>query len=41
MYLCVRGIGFASLYNFSLGFLNCSDSVVLFIFHFSSLIMMF
>jgi len=29
-YLCVRGIDFASFYDFSIGFWNCSDSVVFF-----------
>ena len=30
MYLCVRGVDFASLYDFDISFLNCSDSVVFF-----------
>jgi len=34
MYLCVRDIDCASFYNFSIGFGNCSNSVVFFIFHF-------
>jgi len=28
MYLCVRGIDFASFYDFAIGLWNCSDSVV-------------
>ena len=28
MYLCVRDIEFASFYDFSIGFWNCSDSVI-------------
>ena len=34
MYLCVRGITFASFYDFAIGFWNCSVSVVFFVFHF-------
>ena len=34
MYLCVRGFNFASFYNFSIRFWNCSDSVVFFVYHF-------
>ena len=34
MYLHVRGIDFTSLYYFDILFLNCSDSVVDFIYHF-------
>ena len=30
MYLCVRGINFASFYDFDILFWNCSDSVVFF-----------
>jgi hypothetical protein len=29
-----RGIHFASIYYFSIGFLKCSDSVVFYVFHF-------
>ena len=36
MYLCVRGINFASFYDFSIGFWKCSDSLLIFIFHFIS-----
>ena len=32
--VCVRGIDFASWYDFSSGFWNSSDSVVYFVFHF-------
>jgi hypothetical protein len=32
MYLCAKGIEFASSYNFSMGLWNCSDSVALFVF---------
>jgi hypothetical protein len=32
--LCLRGIDFASFYDFSIGIWKCSDSVVLFAFHF-------
>jgi len=31
MYLCVRGIHFASVYDISIRFENCSDSVVFFV----------
>jgi len=31
---CVRRINFASFYDFSIGFWNCSDFVVFFIFRF-------
>ena len=34
MYLCVNGIDFASFYDFGIGFWNCSDSVLCFVFHF-------
>jgi hypothetical protein len=36
MYMCVRStcIDFASFYDFSIGFWNCSDGVVIFVFHF-------
>ena len=34
MYLFVRGINFAFVYDFSSGFWNCSYSVVFFVFHF-------
>jgi hypothetical protein len=34
MYLCVKGIDFASFYNFSIGYWNYSDSVVFFNFSF-------
>jgi len=30
MHLCVKGIDFASVYNFSVGFWNCFNSVVFF-----------
>jgi hypothetical protein len=33
MYLCVRGIYFATFYGFSTGFWKCSDSVVFIVFH--------
>jgi len=32
MYICVGGIDFASSYEFSIRFWNCSDSVVFFAF---------
>lgn len=32
--ICVNGIGFASFYDFSIKFLNRSDNVVFFAFHF-------
>jgi hypothetical protein len=32
MYLCVKGIEFASSYNFSMGLKNCSDNMALFVF---------
>ena len=32
MYLCTKGIDFASFYDFSTGLWNCSDSVALFVF---------
>ena len=32
MYLCVRGIGFASFYDLSIGFWNCSGNVVFLVF---------
>ena len=32
MYLCDRGIYFASFYDFDIGFWNCSDSVDFFAF---------
>lgn len=37
VYLCVRRIEYASLlvYEFSIGFWNCSESVVLFVCHFT------
>jgi len=35
MYLCVRGFDFASFYDFSIGFLNCSHSVVFFSFYYN------
>ena len=34
MHLCVMGIDFISFYDFSTGFLKCSDSVVFFAFPF-------
>ena len=34
MYLCVRGIDFASFYDFSIVFRNCSYCVVFFVFYF-------
>jgi hypothetical protein len=34
MNLYVRGIDLTSIYNFSIGLWNCSDSMVLFVFHF-------
>jgi len=34
MYLCVRGIDFASYYDFYIWFWKCFDSVVFYIFHF-------
>jgi len=34
MYLCVRGINFVSIYDFVVGFRNCSDSGVFFVFRF-------
>ena len=34
MYVCVSGIEFASFYDFSIRFLNCSDIMVFFVFHF-------
>jgi len=37
MYMCVRCINFASFYDFSVEFWNCSDSVVYFVFHCISL----
>lgn len=40
MYLCVRGVEFASFYDFDMLFWNCSDDVLynLFVFHFVSAI---
>ena len=35
---CVRGITFVSVYDLSVGYLNCSDSVVLSVFDFIALI---
>ena len=32
MYLCVRDINFAFFYDFSIGFWNCSDRMVLLFF---------
>jgi len=32
--ICVRRTNAASLYEFSIGFWNCSDSVVFFVVHF-------
>jgi len=32
MYLCIRGIGLSSFYDFSFGLWNCSDSVVFFVY---------
>ena len=32
MYICVKGIDFASFYDFCIGFWNCSDSVVFCVF---------
>jgi hypothetical protein len=32
MYLCAKGIEFASSYNFSMGLKNCSDNMELFVF---------
>jgi len=34
MYLCARGIDFASFYDFVIEFWNCSDSVVFLFFFF-------
>ena len=34
MNLYARGIDLTSIYNFSIGLWNCSDSMVLFVFHF-------
>jgi len=34
MYMCIGGINFARIYDFSIGFSKCSDSVVFFVFHF-------
>jgi hypothetical protein len=34
MYLYVRGIDFASFYDFDIQFWNCFDSVLIFVFHF-------
>jgi len=34
MYLCVRGIDSDSFYDFSIGFWNCSDNWIFFVFHF-------
>ena len=31
--MCARGIHFASVYDFSIGFWKCSDIVVFFVFH--------
>jgi hypothetical protein len=33
MYLCVRGIGFATFQDLFIKFLNCFDSVQMFVFH--------
>jgi len=33
-FVCVRGIDITSLYDYNIIFRNCSDSVVLFVFHF-------
>jgi hypothetical protein len=33
MYLCAKGIEFASSYNFSMGLKNCSDNMALFVFY--------
>jgi len=33
IYICVRGIGFGSFYDFSIRFQNCFDNVVFFVFH--------
>ena len=33
-YMCVRGTDFIFIYDFDIWLLNCSDSVILFIFHF-------
>ena len=35
--MCVRGINFVSFYDFSIGFRNCSDSVVFFVLNFTSI----
>jgi hypothetical protein len=35
MYLCGRGIYFVYFYDVSIGFWNCSDNVVIFVFHFA------
>jgi hypothetical protein len=32
--MCVKGIGVVCFYDFSIGFLNCSDIVVYFVFHY-------
>ena len=32
MYLYVRGIDFASFYNFGIGFWNCFNNIVFFVF---------
>jgi hypothetical protein len=33
VYMCVRGIDYASVHDFASEFRNCSDSVVMFAFH--------
>jgi hypothetical protein len=34
MYMSVKGIDFATFYDFDIVFWNCSDNVVFFVFHF-------
>jgi predicted ATP-grasp superfamily ATP-dependent carboligase len=34
MYMCVRGVDFSYLNDFSIEFLNCSDNVAFFVFHY-------
>jgi len=36
MYLCARDIDIVSFYDFGIGILNCSDSMVFCAFHFVS-----
>ena len=37
MYMCVRGIDYASFYDFSIRFWHCSNRVELLVFHFITL----